>query len=457
MLSSVKNIAMAIPDIDKARATGSEQEVEGRERTRIARSQHRPMRCLVVSPAFPPVSDAESICAGKFVQALIDSGVDTQVIFASDSRLPAHFDPSSMWDQVKQVSFDIPGGASNIPRWKSPWLMLRYQSTSWVRWTRSIVLKARELDAQRPFDLVISRSLPRQGQLAGYWVASTLGVPWIAVVNDPWDLSPFAPESAQRAWKPGLDARIWWRRMLAKADRICFPSERLRDHCLRGWHRENHAMVVPHIGAACQPRMSENTFRIVHSGKLGVNELTARPTAGLLEGVKELLRTRPAARLRARIVLVGPEDPQTMQLTNSLGLAPYVSCTGLVGYEASLEHIARASICVLVEGEFEEGVFLPSKLCDYISARKPVIALSPSIGCVADLAAGGGIKRVGTKDAGAIAATLVEMFDAFEEKRLDSYMPPDALVNRFEPRRVIGEFLGAAAALAKGRGRAAGL
>jgi glycosyltransferase involved in cell wall biosynthesis len=398
------------------------------------------MRILVISLSFPPVADAEAYCSGKFVQALIDSGHETRVIFSSDVHRPPRVDQSSMWDSIKRVSFDMPL-RSSIPRWKSLWLALMYQTTSWPRWTRSIVLKARELHSEAAFDLVISRSLPPEGHLAGSWVASDLGLPWVAIVNDPWDFSPLIPEETRPHWRTTLVYRIWWRRMLSKADRICFPCERLRNYCLRGSHRDDGVVVLPHIGAVSKSQNQDDGFLIVHSGRLGGNEFSRRSAAGLLHGLKELFRVRPAAISRTRLVFVGPEDPQTVQLATSLGLAESVCCTGLVSYEKSLGYIAQASLCVLVERDLEEGVFFPSKLGDYISARKPVLALSPAVGCVADLATERGVQRVGPSDTPAIAAALVEMFDAFVEHRLESYAPSDLLVSRHEGNRVIGEFL----------------
>ncbi len=399
------------------------------------------MRILVISPAFPPVADAEAYCAGKFVQGLIDSGHETRVIFSSDVHRTPRVDQSSMWDSIKRVSFDMPL-RSSIPRWKSLWLALIYQTTSWPRWTRSIVLKARELHSEAAFDVVVSRSLPPEGHLAGSWVSSDLGLPWIAIVNDPWDFSTLIPEETRPHWRTALVYKIWWRRMLSKADRICFPCERLRNYCLRGSRRDDGVVVLPHIGAAVSKSQNqEDGFLIVHSGRLGGNEFSRRSAAGLLHGLKELFRVRPAAASRTRLVFVGPEDPQTVQLATSLGLTENVCCTGFVSYEKSLGYIAQASLCVLVERDLEEGIFFPSKLCDYISARKPVLALSPAVGSVADLATELGVKRVGPKDTPAIAAVLVEMFDAFVEHRLGSYAPSDLLVSRHEGNRVIGEFL----------------
>jgi len=108
------------------------------------------MRILVISLSFPPVADAEAYCSGKFVQALIDSGHETRVIFSSDVHRPPRVDQSSMWDSIKRVSFDMPL-RSSIPRWESLWLAPMHCA--------SFSLRAR---GKRSCTPNFSRSLPTQ-------------------------------------------------------------------------------------------------------------------------------------------------------------------------------------------------------------------------------------------------------------------------------------------------------
>src|SRR5262249_34050992 len=156
---------------------------------------------------------------------------------------------STFWKSLEPVSFDVltRPGLSIVRR---GWLGLRYHTTGWAVWIQAVVARARALHRQTPFDLVISRSLPNQAHLAGYWVASTLGIPWVANFNDPWALSPFVPsEAGRKDWTPTLSWRLWLRRVLRCADAVTFPCERLRDRCLQNTpHRK--VFIVPHIGIA---------------------------------------------------------------------------------------------------------------------------------------------------------------------------------------------------------------
>src|SRR5262249_49777987 len=150
-----------------------------------------------------------------------------------------------------------------------------------------------------------------------------------------------------------------------------FPCQRLRDYSLLGSRRRAGVHVVPHIGTAVKPTTGERDFIIVHAGKLRVHEATGRRTNAMLEGLAQFFKARPTARERTRLVFVGPEDQLTTQQATELGIRSSVTSIGQVSYDASLEHIANATICLLIEGDFDIGIFLPSKLCDYIAARKP--------------------------------------------------------------------------------------
>jgi glycosyltransferase involved in cell wall biosynthesis len=333
-----------------------------------------------------------------------------------------------------------------MPIMKRVRLGLRFQTTTWAVWAQDTVAKAIELHRQSPFDLVVSRCLPRHGHLAGYWVASRLRIPWVANFNDPWDFSPFVWDEAHRkAWTPDLNWKIWWRRVLGRADAITFPCERMRNWLLQDAPRQTNSLIVPHIGVAATTIRTPSDFVVVHAGKLGVNEVTGRFGTAMFDGMAELFRRRPAARSKTRLVLVGPGDPETARQIADRDLSANVVWTGLMNYEDSLSYVADAAVCVLVEGDFTEGIFLPSKLCDYLIARKPILAFSPEIGTVADMARDGGIRRVSPKDSSGAARALEELFDAFTRSQLNSYAPPETLVRRFEGSTVAQDFVTAVA------------
>jgi len=61
-----------------------------------------------------------------------------------------------------------------------------------------------------------------------------------------------------------------------------------------------------------------------------------------------------------------------------------VERTPTLEYLDTLAEMRRAGALLLLEAAMPEGIFLPSKLPDYCWAGRPLLALSPDIGEVAD-------------------------------------------------------------------------
>jgi len=404
------------------------------------------MRVLVVSPYFPPRADSESFCGGKFAQALLDAGSDT-IVMCAHSAPPTHrFDMSARWHSLNHITVDVgnPETTAFVTRCRRA---ARYRTTEWTGLTAAFVSTAHELHREKRFDVVVSRSSPWYAHLAGYWIASSLRLPWVANFNDPWDMTPFV-DDGDEAWRialrPSWAARLWNRRTLARASILTFPCERLGDYTLRATGRRSRVHVIPHIGAASTNSPAPaREFTIVHAGKLRSSGGGRRRANPIIWALARLLETNDLARSLIRLVFVGPQDPAVIDEVGEIGLSRVVSWTGEVGYDESLEYIARASVCLLVEGALDEGIFLPSKFSDYVAAGKPIIAMSPEKGTLNDISQDGGVMRVAPDDGNGVLKVLTTLFDAFLTERLAEYAPPKSLAKRYRPDTVAQQFLSA--------------
>jgi glycosyltransferase involved in cell wall biosynthesis len=400
------------------------------------------MRLLIISPVFVPLADSESFCGGKFAAALLEAGVDVTVI-CSHSMWPRHrVDPSSRWESLAPITIDIPNPPQPSLSTRCR-LGLRYRTTEWTAWTAAVVGKAQELHRMAPFDAVISRSYPWHAHIPGYWVASELGIPWVANLNDPWDLGAFITDPASRVgWELGWNARRWRHHVFSRADILTFPCERLRDFSLRDSPGRKNVHVIPHVSATPSSDVAPaRDFVVLHAGKLRAQEVTGRRPDAVLDGLTQFFQHCVGARSRTRLMFVGGEDPLTRDHVARQGLTDVVTWVGHVSYEESLEHIARASVCLLVEADIKEGIFFPSKLCDYLAAHKPVLALSPNEGTVRDLARHGGIVQAPPTDSNGVSDALVLLFEAFCHGKLSDHVAPASLAKRYEPDTVAETFL----------------
>src|SRR5260370_2166459 len=409
----------------------------------ISRNHDAP-RILCISPDFAPKQDSEAFCSAKFINALAECGAESTVIV--HSKADEHIDRSEMWNCVRAAVVRIPPTLQKNP-FASLVSAIRYQTWLWARWTAETVRQAKQFHQNSPFDVVYSRSLPMFGHIAGYWCAKELDLPWIANLNDPWDFHHFPVGFLNEDRKDNIGlSDFWMRRTFRNADLVTYPSHRLRDYQATLSTIPHRSEIIPHVGNSEVFQESgvygnKANFHLVHAGKLGSNEFTGRSTAGLLEGLRLFLNDYIEARDHTRLTLVGPEDQATQQRIRHLGLEGTVVSVGRTDYEASLKYIQSATACLLVEAEMAEGIFLPSKLVDYISARKPILALSPRVGVVADLVPGGGITRVDAGDACGIRDAMHGLYVDFSRGTLPQRSPSGLQVDQFSPELIAKRFL----------------
>ncbi|PKN24422.1 MAG: hypothetical protein CVU64_22180 [Deltaproteobacteria bacterium HGW-Deltaproteobacteria-21] len=399
-------------------------------------------RIICISPHFPPRADSESFCGAKFTLELLKQGIELTVICRDPTTPhPKPCDDSKLWLPLKEISLNIPTPVHK-DRLRSARLGFRYRTGNYARWVRAVVDTAERLHCRNPYDLVYSRSLPMEAHIAGYWTSRRLKLPWIANINDPWDWH-LMPEG-MRIEKSFLDRSIsnyWMKKTLRAASLVTYPSDRLRDYHFRLCGVKHESEIIPHVGYAHEKKKVGNNsgFLMVHAGKLG--GLEARSPLALLHGIEQFLKRKPGARSILRVVFVGQEDPFTRVKTDELGMQAIVEHTGRVSYERSLEFISGASVCVLVEGTVPEGIFLASKLVDYLAAGKPVLALSPANGVVADLSQKKGLLRVDTDDQNRVETAIAAYYQAYQSGCIEDMSPTAELTGLFEPDAVTQIFM----------------
>ena len=161
---------------------------------------------------------------------------------------------------------------------------------------------------------------------------------------------------------------FWLRRTIRSADLITYPCKRLKDFHARLAKVDQVAEVIPHIGYKSKRarQIQDGHFRLVHAGRLLASE--GRFGKAILLGLKAFLDTSAEAAEDTKLILVGPGDKETQSMISEMDLQRNIEIVGRVSYENSLEYIASASACILIESLVDEGIFFASKLADYLFA-----------------------------------------------------------------------------------------
>lgn len=420
------------------------------------------MRILLVSYHLYPDGTAEGLCVAKTARALCDAG--HEVTIATSDR----GDRSSSDSAASVLLAGMPVFRATrepiAPRWwrgferferpdagegwlarvgaAIPRLALGCSLAAYVC-VRALSKRIIEVynGADPPFDCVYSRlnhSISHLAVLAAFRSLRPRPA-WCAHFSDPWPKHLYPGEYRSRVgWlsRPRLEGVL--EQILQRAGSLTFPGERLMRLMLsekREIYREK-AHVVPHLGNYWMPaatRQHKTRFTILFAGQL----LRQRDPRHFFAGLRRMLDREPGARRMVVAQFVGPATAWVTELASRYELQDVVVTMPRQSFEDTWSLMRQSHVLLLIESVMEEGVFMPSKLADYVSSQRPILALSPPTGTVADLLSQGGGLRVDPDRPEQIAEALGKLYGLWRAGRLYELEPSPALTNYVSPSFVV--------------------
>jgi hypothetical protein len=260
-------------------------------------------------------------------------------------------------------------------------------------WGLSVLKVATQLHSQIGYDVILSRAVPDLAHFAALLVHRKTGIPWIANWNDPTPNHKFPPPYGQGPFSP-LTPNLtqWYGAVCRHCSWHTFPSERLRKYMcsyLPG-HIETKSSVIPHIAMkdfSIAPA-SHDAFSLCYAGSV----LPPRDVTVFLEGIKRFRSHLDGTdSFHVRFLVDRPEV--VAHSARAQGVEDIVRIEPTVPYSQMPEVLARSDVLVIIEAPLEEGIFMPSKIVDYVQIGRPILALAPVVGTIHDILSqhGGGI------------------------------------------------------------------
>jgi len=302
-------------------------------------------------------------------------------------------------------------------------------------WQRAAASRLRSLDRQTAFDVLVTFGQPMSDHLLGLRLAQRRGRRWIAHFSDPWIDSPFfrGREVTRR-----LNARLE-RLVVERADALVFTSGETVDLVMGKYppRLRGKAHVLPHAyDPTLYPDKAPPRDRIIVR-YLG-NFYGHRSPEPLMHALRILGKTRPTTLEGVRIELIGSsERPFAMDAFSGL-LRDTVSIREPVDYLESLALMQTSHLLLLIDAPDESSVFLPSKLVDYLGARRPIVALSPN-GAAANLTRRMGGWTADPKNPEAAATALGAAIEAVRRGPVEDW-GPEQVVREYEIGTVAPQF-----------------
>jgi len=142
-----------------------------------------------------------------------------------------------------------------------------------------------------------------------------------------------------------------------------------------------------------------------------------------------------------RVKFTGAHLDDVNPIVASLGLTGIVAVEQAVPYKEALGLMSQETVLVIIEAQMEEGIYFPSKFVDYVQTGRPILAVSPRHGTVADLLAErkGGLSADCTSPC-EIAAAIETLYQAWRNDRLEADFASDCLWPTFSEASVIEKY-----------------
>lgn len=336
-------------------------------------------KILIVSYLFPPSLAARALQLGKLVKYLLRMGAKIEVVTSACSE-------SSVLEQNKQSSW-LQEHPNLLVHALAPQSSCLYDSASsflkglpfqsWTKMATQKVLSLLQHNGADYYHCIMSCAHPMDSHVATLAIKSKYPeMPWLVHFSDPWAKNPFDRTGRwwQRGWRAYLEGMV-----MDRADRILFVSDELREYVM-GFHptQSPKASTLVHVYDpelyGCSP-CDGDRFCITYVGGFSNTR-----HIGPLVDVFQQLKDRGINLAQVRLNLVGKNMEQEVEAINSIspGLA---GSPGQVEYTRSLEIMTQSDLLLLIDANLESSPFFPSKLADYIGARRPIMGISPENSC----------------------------------------------------------------------------
>lgn len=383
-------------------------------------------RVALVSYHCPPVLNAESILVWKTLREL---SKHHQVTVLTTEPGYQRIDP------VLEIPPGIQVVRAKEPQFRQPfWNRAVNKAVGWVADEKILwAMSAARRFSTPTFDVLYSRSQPGASHIVALRLKQTLGVPWIAQFSDPWASNPYhANHTKLRAWQ---DARVE-SQVVRTADWLVFPTIELQHIYAAQYPNVDIATksrVLPHHTSAdlyekqsALLKLEPDCINLAYFGDF-YGERSPEP---LIQACQQLCQRRSDLARRLVLHFIGNIEAKFVPL---LKHCPMRIVTGKMGYFESLNAMTKADGLILLDAPNPEGKtpFLPSKLIDYLGARRPILGITELVGTAPDILRSYGYPVIRPVDVAGIAEQLETWVDG-------KPMPSMQSIESFSTATVIG-------------------
>lgn len=329
-------------------------------------------KILFLSYCLPPYLYPQSIQVGRFLEAL-KGFYDVYIVTAEEKSFPdPDFYPNIFEgispEKVLRVRND---DSIRLNALKNAFFPILSKLPDLYRaWGNKAYKQVLDSYGDVNFDAIITFSYPLSANIIGQKLKDRYGCVWIAHQSDPWADNPFMGLGPiTKAINNNLE-----RRAFSCADYLIFTCEEAQD-----FYREKYTKLSdkisfidhsydPSLFISAPTKKNEKIIVRYIGGFYG--RRTVKPLLDILNKISD----RAKANIQFEIV-GGGRKSKLMVAASGIpdGLA---IVRDKVSYKESLRLMQDSDLLLLIDAPLKKNIFFPSKLVDYIGARRPILGIS---------------------------------------------------------------------------------
>jgi glycosyltransferase involved in cell wall biosynthesis len=352
-------------------------------------------RLLMIAYFFPPIGGSGALRPLKLAKFLPDVGWEPLILTVKNSDWYYACDPDLLTELPQQVnitrSFMVRAAwlyrVFNPLRIRKIDQILRsflIQPDDQIGWIPFAYRTAMKLLRQHNIDVIYSTSSPLSCHLVASLVHKRSRLPWIADFRDEWFENPDFnyPTRFHRRFHYRLENFI-----VNTADRVIAPAPMfcrlLAKHCKT---TEKFSTVLMGFDPAEFSYPEPPGTQVKKNSKFvlafaGLFYGTFRPNY-LLMAISELIDEGKVNSGEVKVQFVGANRTTETGFNDRYGICEF---TGFIPHKSAIKYLYEADVLLLLLSDERGDYVIPSKTFEYLASGKPILALIPPKGDVAEI------------------------------------------------------------------------
>lgn len=270
-----------------------------------------------------------------------------------------------------------------------------------------------------PVDLIISSGPPHSLHIIAKQLKEKLGLKWIADFRDPWtDIDYFHQlPLTSRAKKKHYELE---EDVVRKSDHVIVVGEHMRNNYLK--HNDQITVITNGYDDQyddqyeVQNIIRDDHFSMVHIGMLNADR---NPTV-FWKVLHQLINEDAEFVNKIRIKLIGKVADEVKISIKKYGLERQVQYIDYVSHQEALLLQRQAQVLLLIVNQVPSAKgIITGKIFEYLQAKRPILAIAPTDGDLADiLAKTNGGKVIGFTDEKELKIEIERLFNIFQTGKL---------------------------------------